>query len=601
MTPMTCSSIRRLGSVALLGWGLATAGPASAQEKEPLSAEDDPQVQEAPAATEAERKAALDGLLVRAQAAVRPLLLYDERGTLQRQVGAFRIRPDGLATSAAVLRGIVRAAWELEPGRSIPVRGVSALDRERGIVLLKLDVDEAETGLPPLLEPKPRMLRTGPLLGAVGISLTMQPLKHVGRLAEVIQLPGLGRMGRAADMQIPGLEGGPVFAEDGALIGVLGEVLDRDLRCIVPMRCLLEARAFEKPVPLTKALPQLDPRIEEGRLLVLGGEPERAIALLANVRGPEADFWRGLALHGSGQGGAAAEALEASSESAPSLATSLAYGAQLLELGQPSLALGVLRSTQELAPDSPAPRFAMARLFRAIGRDNEALQSLRQALNRDPVHVEAMALRGDILVSRKRLSEAQPFLEKALEIDPDSSEALAGMGRLRLAQNEPEEALSCFRQALATDPNVAQGHLLMARTLLALERNDEAHESAERAIELDPQSAEAYLVLGQVLVALNRHEEALEPLESATILDPTGMEGHIELGQALKHLRRFQDALTPLNRALGIDARNPTALFNVGFCYLQTGERGKARDAYKVLQHIDGRAARILYALIYDK
>lgn len=600
MTSMNRSTTRLLGWAALAGLGLCN-GAAGIQETTAETSAPESALADKGQPTDAERRANLDEQLIQAQASVRPLLLYDERGTLQRQVGAFRIQQDGVVTSAAVLRGIVRAAWELEPGRSIPVRGVTALDRERGIVLLALDVDETETGLPPILEPRPRVLRTGPLLGAVGISLTMQPLKHVGRLAEVIQLPGLGRMGRAADMQIPGLEGGPVFAEDGALVGVLGEVLDRGLRCIVPMRCLLEARTFERPVPLTQALPQLDPRVEEGRLLMLGGEADRAIALLADVNGPEADFWRGLALSASGQGGAAADALKDSIETNRNLATSLAYGAQLLELDQPSLALSVLRETQELAPDSPAPRFAMALLFRAIGRDNQALQSLRQALNRDPVHVEAMALRGDILVSRKRLSEAQPYLEDALAIDPNSADALAGMGRLLLAKGEPTKALACFRRALATDPDLAQGHLLMARTLLALEQGEEGLAFAERAIELDPQSPETYLAYGDLLVSLNRHEEALEPFESATILDPTGIEGHLAMGQTLKHLRRFQDALTPLNRALGIEGRHPTALFNVGFCYLQTGERGKARDAYKVLQHIDGRAARILYALIYDK
>lgn len=580
---------------------LAAAAPSFATPLNQEAAPVVPDTDDALVAADSQAVGRLSTHLQQAVESVRPLLLYDERGLLLRQVGAFRISDDGLVTSAATLSGCARAAWELGPGRSIDVVGVSAIDRELGVAQLKLNLNADDIDLPPILTPQPRVLRSGPMIGALGISLTMTPIDKVGRLTDIIALPGIGRLGQADEMQTPGLEGGPVFSQDGALVGVLGQKVDGDRRIVVPIKCVLEAKPYNPTLPLHEAMPPRDESIEHGRMLVLTGKSTAAVAALANHGGARAAFWRGLAQGATNQYDAAVHSLEQAAESLHSTRAHLAL-AKHYELNEQSgAALRVLRKAQARAPESPAPRYAIAQLLQAIGRDTEALQSLKQTLNRDPAHVEAMAMRGLILVKRRRLSEARPYFDQALSIDPYSSDALVGRGRLLLAEGKPEESLASFRSALRVDPDLPGGHLMLANALNGLEQHDEALAAASKALEVAPTNAEAHLTLGKVLVAMDRHEESLEHLEAATVLDPEGIEGYLVLGQAFKHLRKFQEALVPLNKALAQDPRNPTALFNIGFCYLRLGERGKARDNYKVLQHIDGRAARLLFRMIYDK
>ena len=172
-----------------------------------------------------------------------------------------------------------------------------------------------------------------------------------------------------------------------------------------------------------------------------------------------------------------------------------------------------------------------------------------------------------------RIEEAIGHLREALRLNPEHAEAHNKLGQALQSAGSPTEAIVHFRQAVRLKPNDDRVHFNLANALNAVGRGDEAIPEFRRAIVLDPDSAETHNNLG---VALGSQRKLAEAIREFRLWPSTGLRrrarslgialGPTGIAAAIGHFRRalnpprYADAQSNLNLFLKTaESRSPGA------------------------------------------
>lgn len=111
--------------------------------------------------------------------------------------------------------------------------------------------------------------------------------------------------------------------------------------------------------------------------------------------------------------------------------------------------------------------------FTRLGRSDEAVHALRNALLLNPRLKEAHLNLGLTLLGQRRFEEAGAVFQQALAIFPKDSGALDGLGLIAHQQGYLHKAQGFYEQAVAADPHNEQSRLNLANSLLESLRGEE--------------------------------------------------------------------------------------------------------------------------------
>ena len=212
-----------------------------------------------------------------------------------------------------------------------------------------------------------------------------------------------------------------------------------------------------------------------------------------------------------------------------------------LELGQQLL---------RARPSMPLGHSLYAQTLLQAGRDDEALQVMRNARDKKVASPSMLRQLGLSLVERGQTAEARAVLTPlAAGDDPDAQAALA------LADSEAgqhREALARLDELLKTNPRHPIAWENRALVELRLQRWPQARDAARKAVELQAVRPRAWNDLGVALFQLGDVPGALDAWQRAVELDPRLWDALWNLGiQAGRHgrpsiaraaLQRFADA-----------------------------------------------------------
>lgn len=209
--------------------------------------------------------------------------------------------------------------------------------------------------------------------------------------------------------------------------------------------------------------------------------------------------------------------------------------------------------------DFPNDNFSwmiLAAVFKAIGRNTEALNANQIAVELSPQDAEAHSNLGVTLQELGRLNEAEVSLRQAIVLRPNYPEAHNNLGNALKEQGRLDEAEASYRQAIVLNPGYANAHSNLGATLQDLSKLDEAEASYIQAIALRPNYAEAYSNLGVTLQELGRLEEAEESLKHAITLKPDFALAHYGLTKVLYNMSYKDSALESIKKANVIDPKS---------------------------------------------
>ena len=208
-------------------------------------------------------------------------------------------------------------------------------------------------------------------------------------------------------------------------------------------------------------------------------------------------------------------------------------GCLFFDAGDIETALDVLRSAIRREPSNARFRFDLARVLRAAGQNEQAVEQLEAACRLDPADPRGPHMMGVLHLEQGLVDGAMAWLGRATAAGGDDADLFADRGLAFQAQGDLDAAEADYRAALQRNPE----HVAALRGLTRLARRrkcsaDVIDTLIPRIVRLDNGGllAEA----AGLLAAADRRDEAVTLLESrlAGISDREGrMEIHFRLGE----------------------------------------------------------------------
>jgi tetratricopeptide (TPR) repeat protein len=228
--------------------------------------------------------------------------------------------------------------------------------------------------------------------------------------------------------------------------------------------------------------------------------------------------------------------------------------------GQLTAGADLFRKVVKLKSDHVSAHTLLGMALFRLGKPEEALVSLEQALAVDPRFELALASKADVLAELGRHDDAVAEYDKALAVNGGNFASWCNRGNALQSLRRDAEAVESFQRALAINANLAEAHFNLANALHRLRRSEQALPHYRRAIALRPGLAGLYLNFAGVLIILARWEEAAQISEQAIKLEPNSARAHYHLGNALFELGQYDQAMAHIDKALELDPDNAGAL-----------------------------------------
>jgi protein O-GlcNAc transferase len=272
-------------------------------------------------------------------------------------------------------------------------------------------------------------------------------------------------------------------------------------------------------------------------------------------------------------------------------AAAFGLGRIAADRGLHDTAIGHLQRAVALFPEWGAAYYALARSYRALGRQDEAQRALerhqqhgaRWPALEDTVLAAVAALRDDAraivqrgvtLAERGDLDRAIAAHEAALVLEPSFAEAHANLITLYGRARNFEKAEEHYRAVVGLGVNLSTAHYDYGVLLGLQEKWDPAAEAYRRAIEVNPLHAQAYNNLGQILERRRDLDAAADAYRTALASQPTFRLARFNLGRMLLALGRADTAIVELEKLVEPrDAEAPRYLFALATAHVRAGHR----------------------------
>ncbi|WP_226925696.1 MULTISPECIES: tetratricopeptide repeat protein [unclassified Meridianimarinicoccus] len=200
----------------------------------------------------------------------------------------------------------------------------------------------------------------------------------------------------------------------------------------------------------------------------------------------------------------------------------------------------------------------------AAGRDDAAVEVLKQLAKAHPELLQVQNKLGDTLRRLDRFEEAQPVYDRAIALieTPEANSwpvfFSRGITLERIGQWEAAEV--DFRKALELQPEQPQVLNYLGYSLVEMQTNlDEALDMIERAVAGRPNDGYITDSLGWVLYRMGRYDEAVGHMERAAALMPTDPIINDHLGDVYWSVGRQIEAQFQWRRALSFDPEEDEA------------------------------------------
>ena len=218
-------------------------------------------------------------------------------------------------------------------------------------------------------------------------------------------------------------------------------------------------------------------------------------------------------------------------------------------------ALNLVRGARELAPDDPRPLFTQ---FRAeLDRPSVAANTLARIERLLPGDPRVLVFRSGLAEREGRQDEALDDLRSAVQSSP-SWRNLMSLADLESRTGHVEEARGHLNQILRSSPGNVFALDYLARIELLFGDLHQAEQRYQDLIDQTPKPLRAhYTNLGVARILLGHYQEAITALHKALEIDPDNSDVNLNLAQAELALGRTRDAKSHFRKALSEIEKNP--------------------------------------------
>ncbi len=243
---------------------------------------------------------------------------------------------------------------------------------------------------------------------------------------------------------------------------------------------------------------------------------------------------------------------------------------ELIGNGQYREAEQLVREFLAISPNDPEGAQTAGRIYRHLGRLDEALKWYGKSARLGHEPAEAWAGIGGTYVLKKDLTKAAEAYKTALKIDPRNPSALIGIGCIYAEWDRPVEAMKAFQDALSYGRGINAGvaYLGVSNVHRKAGRTAEADAALAKAIEVDPGNPAVAKVAASFSEGAGNADRAIEQLRKAADTWPT-TDNLCQLGRLLMDQKRYQDAVTYLRKGVALDPHQADLHYQLGTALLE--------------------------------
>jgi tetratricopeptide (TPR) repeat protein len=220
--------------------------------------------------------------------------------------------------------------------------------------------------------------------------------------------------------------------------------------------------------------------------------------------------------------------------------------------------------------------------LQALGRGDEAILSLRRAVELAPMASNVHANLGEVLRQQGKADEAAEALDEAVRLDPNNAQALNNLGITHFERGRPKVAADHYRRAIEVDPTLAEAYNNLGNALRLVGDNDGAIAAYQDALVHRERYPEAYNNLGTLLQQRGQVEEAEHAFRKAVLQNPAYIDAHDNLANLHVAQKRDTEALRVLADALKILPTHVPTLIITARVQLRRGALQLAEQAARL-------------------
>ncbi len=146
-------------------------------------------------------------------------------------------------------------------------------------------------------------------------------------------------------------------------------------------------------------------------------------------------------------------------------------------------------------PRNPQARIKLARVYIGIGKHEDAVKTLKSALNIDPDNIEALYLLGVAYYEAGELSNSLHYLKKAARVKdgfaPQYSLVYFQMGNVYFKAGKYEDAAKAYKKAIAFEPEAADYVYALGQAYEKMGNTEEAIKAYKGVLKFIPDDERA--------------------------------------------------------------------------------------------------------------
>lgn len=186
------------------------------------------------------------------------------------------------------------------------------------------------------------------------------------------------------------------------------------------------------------------------------------------------------------------------------------------------------------------------------------------------------------LFQAQKYDEALATLKKALELQPDNHGVLAMMGSIYFVQEKLDLASEQFAKAIALSPNDEQYNFFKATVDKYRGAREEGLVAVRKVIELSPSNPNAHYLHGELLgIGGGKVKERTDAFRKAVELKPELLNELKFVGMRLENIAKDQKAAEEMYRiAMEVDPKKMEGRFDLGRMLVGQGRLAEAREIW---------------------
>lgn len=256
------------------------------------------------------------------------------------------------------------------------------------------------------------------------------------------------------------------------------------------------------------------------------------------------------------------------------MAALLIQGASAYTLGQIEQANASLTRYLAAVPQDRAARKMMASIQMALGRADDAYNTLKMIANEESASKDPDLLN---MIARAALQKGdyesgRRYLEDALAAEPESATTMARLGIAEISSGNVEKGLDELKKAVSLDPKSIDKRALLVLQLLRAKRTDEALAQARDLQKEQPKRAVGHTLVGVILAIKGDDAGARKQFHEALAREPGNSSASFNLVRYATLDKNWQEVRRLLAGVLKKEPNNQRALLLLADLERQQGD-----------------------------